>query len=83
MGPKKDKHTRLQAKIPESAMDTAREALAHGRNMPKGATRQELLAYRFLLNKERKRLLRLRKATDATQVTTIAEDIERVNAEPD
>ena len=51
--PKKGKRTRPQVKIHEACIDMAKRALAEGRNMPKGASRQELLAYRWLLNKER------------------------------
>ena len=81
-GPKKGRRARPQVKIPEACIDKAKRALAEGRNMPKGASRQELLAYRWLLNKERKRLIKLRKELDVTQVINgVAKDIERVNAE--
>ena len=41
--PKKGKRVRPVVRINEIAMETAKRALAQGRNMPKGSSREELL----------------------------------------
>jgi hypothetical protein len=59
-------------------METAERAVTQGRNMPKGSSWEELTAYRYVLNQNRKKLLKLQMELDERQQATDAERAEQV-----